>query len=335
MRTIQLTGIGNALVDVEFNVSEAELASFGVTKGAMTLTEPQRQAEILSALSVQPVHQSSGGSVANSLIAFAQFGGSACFLSVVGNDNMGSFYTSEFSDLNIKLVADALPGLPTGSCIVLITPDGERTLNTTLGANVTYGRHALDEQVLRNSEWLLLEGYKLTEESGAEALEVAAFTAKRNNRHVAISCSDGFIVNVFSDRLNALLQYADMIFCNEVEACALVGEENANEAFRSLKSRFRGVALTRGTNGSLVHWYGKDAVIPAFAVDTIDTTGAGDMYAGAFLYAVLHGHSVEHAGRLASYSSAQVVKQFGARLRTSHIEVRDTVLQHAPTTITS
>jgi sugar/nucleoside kinase (ribokinase family) len=121
-----------------------------------------------------------------------------------------------------------------------------------------------------------------------------------------------------------------MVFCNEVEACALAQEESVEEAYRALRSRHGNVAITRGDRGSLVQWFGREAAIPAYAVQTVDTTGAGDMYAGAFLYGVLHGHHPEQAGRLASYCSAQVVAQYGARLKANHIEVRDSILHTSP-----
>lgn len=331
MRQLLLTGIGNALVDVEFTITEEELTSFGVPKGMMTLTEPSRQKEILSALDHYVPKQSSGGSVANSIIAFAQFGGNAGFMSVLGSDALGRFYAQEFEALKIVLRAEALGGADTGSCVVMITPDGERTLNTTLAANLSYRRSMIDEQVVKNSEWVLLEGYKLTEENGAESLDFAAFTARKHGTRVAVSCSDKFIVDVFGDQLRSILRNADMIFCNESEGSALAQEESAEASFAALKSRYSNVALTRGTSGSFIHWFGNDANIPSFEVKTIDTTGAGDMYAGAFLYAALNRYSLEHAGRLASYSSAQVVAQYGARLKANHIVVRDTVLKNTMT----
>ncbi len=331
MSKVLLTGIGNALVDAEFSVTEEELARFGIKKGAMTLTEPSRQAEILDALGDRESHRSSGGSAGNSIMAFAQFGGSAGFISVLGSDKIGRFYADEFRNLGIILHADERSGLDTGTCIVLITPDGERTLNTTLAANVTFGRRDVDEAIVKNSEWLLLEGYKLTEETGADALEYAAFVARKNNARVAVSCSDGFVVDVFGDRLKTILKHADMVFCNEHEAMALAQESNVRDAYRSLRSTYGNVAVTLGEHGSMVSWFGREATIPAYAVDTVDTTGAGDMYAGAFLYGVLHGHHPEHAGRLASYCSARVVAQYGARLKVNHIEVRDAILHTSPT----
>jgi sugar/nucleoside kinase (ribokinase family) len=331
MKNILLTGLGNALVDIEYKVSEEELAAFGVTKGAMTLTDAERQNEMIKALGSRDAHRCSGGSAANTIIAFAQFGGTGAYASILGADHYGEFYASEFRDMGIVLSADMVPGADTGSCLVLITPDSERTLNTTLAVNQQFCRDHVSEDVIRNSHWLYVEGYKLTDENGTEAVDVALFYAKKHGTHVAVSCSDGFIVDVFGDRLRDVLKRTDLVFANEREASALAGEENIDSAYNKLASDFSHVVVTKGPQGSRVRWNGIEASVPAYAVDAVDATGAGDMYAGAFLYGVLHDHHPEHAARLASYASARVVAQFGARLKADHIEVRDTILDSAAT----
>ncbi len=331
MKNILLTGIGNALVDLEYRVTDAELASFGVNKGAMTLTEPSRQHDMIQALGERDVHRCSGGSAANTIIAFAQFGGSAAYASLLGADHFGNFYASEFKDLGIVLNAEQVSGATTGSCLVLITPDSERTLNTTLAINTDFSPRHVDENLIKASEWVYIEGYKLTDDNGAEAVDHALFYAKKHNTRVAISCSDGFIIDVFGDRLRSVLQRADLVFCNEREGTGLAQTDSVHDAYNYLVATYPNAVLTAGAEGSRVRWNGLDAQIPAYKVQPVDTTGAGDMYAGAFLYGVLHRHHPEHAGRLASYASAQVVAQYGARLRASHIDVRDTVLANATT----
>lgn len=331
MKNILLTGLGNALVDIEYRVSEEELAAFGVDKGAMTLTDAARQQEMISALQSRDAHRCSGGSAANTIIAFAQFGGKAAYTSILGADHYGEFYASEFRDMDIVLSADLVPGETTGSCLVLITPDSERTLNTTLAVNQHYSRSHVSEDIIRQSQWIYIEGYKLTDVNGTEAVDAALFYAKKHGTHVAVSCSDGFIVDVFGDRLRDVLKRTDLVFANEREAASLAHEEHVDDAYRKLSSDFSHVVVTKGAHGSRVLFNGIEASVPAYAVDAVDATGAGDMYAGAFLYGVLHGHHPEHAARLASYASAQVVAQFGARLKASHIEVRDTILDNAAT----
>lgn len=330
MKKILLTGLGNALVDLEYKVSDEELSAFGVEKGGMTLTDASRQLEMIQALGDRKAHHCSGGSAANTVIAFAQFGGTAAYSSILGDDHYGSFYASEFRDMGIVLSADQVAGETTGSCLVLITPDSERTLNTTLAVNQYFTQQHVREDVIAASEWLYIEGYKLTDENGAEAVDVALHYAKKHDTNVAVSCSDGFIVDVFGDRLRSVLRHTHLVFANEREAAALAGEESADTAYAKLASDFSHVVVTKGAHGSRVRWNGIEAHAPAFAVDAVDATGAGDMYAGAFLYGVLHGYHPEHAARLASYASSRVVAQFGARLKTSHLDVRDTILSSAP-----
>jgi sugar/nucleoside kinase (ribokinase family) len=331
VKSILLTGIGNALVDLEYRVAEDELQRFGVTKGAMTLTATERQHEMIAALGDREAHRCSGGSAANTLIAFAQFGGSGAYCSLLGDDPFGAFYASEFSELGIVLAAEQVKGASTGSCLVLITPDSERTLNTTLAVNTEFTRENISEDLIKASEWIYIEGYKLTDDNGAEAIDVATYYARKHGTNVAISCSDGFIVDVFGDRLRSVLKNADLVFCNEREGTSLAGADDVAEAYRQLIATYPNVVLTAGPHGSRVRWNGHDVEIPAYKIDPVDTTGAGDMYAGAFLYGVLHRHHPEHAGRLASYASAQVVAQYGARLKADHIEVRDSVLTSATT----
>lgn len=331
MKTISLAGVGNALVDLEYSVTDEELVAFGVTKGSMTLTTPEQQQKMIAALGDRNVHRCSGGSAANTLIAFAQFGGQGAYCSLLGDDRFGLFYASEFETLGIALDAHKIPGATTGSCLVLITPDSERTLNTTLAINTEFARNNVSEERIKQSEWLYIEGYKLTDDNGMEAIEVALHYARKHDTRVAVTCSDPFIIDVFGDRLKRVLKHADLIFCNEKEATTLTHTENADEAFLALASTHNSVVVTKGANGSNVRWLGSDASIPAYAITPVDATGAGDMYAGAFFYGVLNRHSPEMAGRLASYASAQVVAQFGARLRANHIEVRDSVLLDSPT----
>jgi len=331
VKNILLTGVGNALVDLEYSITDIELDNFGVTKGSMALTDSVRQSEMIAALGQRKAHRSSGGSAANSIIAFAQFGGSAAYCSLLGADHFGDFYASEFKDLGIVLAAEQVKGATTGSCLVLITPDGERTLNTTLAVNTEFSRSSISEELIKASEWLYIEGYKLTDDNGAEAVDHALFYARKHGTNVAVSCSDGFIIDVFGDRLRNVLKQSDLVFCNENEGTMLAQTETADEAYRHLVDRFTNVVLTAGPKGARIRWNGIDVNVPAFAVQTIDTTGAGDMFAGAFLYGVLHRHHPEHSARLASYASAQVVAQYGARLTTDHIEIRNTVLNTAAT----
>lgn len=326
MKDLQLCGLGNALVDVEFQLSDADFDALNLQRGTMTLVDAAAQRAYIDGLAHHTPHRSSGGSAANTIIAFGQFGGRGAYKAVLGHDEMGLFYAREFTDLGIHLEADLLPHTHTGTCLVLITPDAERTMLTALGVNSTFSAEHVIEATIARSEWLYIEGYKFSEPSGQSAISEAIGYAKKHGTKIAVSFSDTFIINFFRDGLESALAHADLIFCNEMEGCAYTGAEDSAAAFEKLSAQFTNVCFTKGSKGSLVQWNGEVHEIPSFPVTPIDSTGAGDMYAAGFLYGITHGHSADKAGRLASYAASKVVSQFGARLKESHIAVRDEVL---------
>lgn len=329
MKDIRLIGVGNALVDIEYKISEELLHQLEVTKGAMALIDVERRTEIAKKLKNLDAHLCSGGSVANSIIAFAQFGGKGAFSSILGNDAEGRFYADEFAALDIELQAPFIDGEHTGTCTVLVTPDSERTLNTTLAVNELYSRDNISESLIAASRWLYIEGYKLTSEQGFEAADVAAFYAKRHDTQIAVTCSDSFVVDFFGDRLRHILRDADLVFSNENEAMKLTSTGNADEAFAALCAEHPAAIVTMSDRGSHVAWDGRTERIPAYPVKPVDATGAGDMYAGAFFYGILHGHALAYAGRLASFAASRIVSQMGARLKESHLQVKESLLNTA------
>ncbi|MFM8473590.1 MAG: adenosine kinase [Candidatus Kapaibacterium sp.] len=326
-KDLHLVALGNALVDIELHVHDDELQSTRLPKGGMTLVDAGDQHSLLQHFRVDRGRMSSGGSAANTVIAFRQFGGNAAYKTLLGSDALGDFFASEFESLGLHLFAERSADHPTGTCVVLVTPDGERTMQTSLGVNTNFSRQHIDADVIRRSEWLYIEGYKFTEESGAEAIDEAIFHAKKADVRVAVTFSDTFIVNVFRDSLQRAVKAADLIFCNEFEAKAFAETDDHHEAFRSLTSAVPNVAMTLGASGSRVRIAHDVHEIPAFPTTVLNTNGAGDMYAGAFLYGISHGMSTEKAGRLASYASSLVVSQHGARLQSSHTDVRDHILR--------
>lgn len=326
-KDLHLVALGNALVDIELHIHEQELASTNLPKGGMTLVNADEQLSLLESFDTDRGRMSSGGSAANTVIAFRQFGGNAAYKTLLGSDALGNFFASEFDTLGLHLFAERSTDHPTGTCVVLVTPDGERTMQTSLGVNTNFSREHIDANVIKRSEWLYIEGYKFTEESGAEAIDEAIFHAKKAGVHVAVTFSDTFIVNVFRDALQRAVKDADLIFCNEFEAMAFAETEDHEEAFRSLTSSIPNVAMTLGSAGSRVKIARDTHDIPAYPTTVLNTNGAGDMYAGAFLYGITHGMSTDRAGRLASYSSSLVVAQHGARLQASHPEIRDHIVR--------
>lgn len=313
-KNLHLFGLGNALVDVQLQVDEDAFSHLNLRKGGMALVDAAQQKEILDRFLHLEAFKCSGGSAANTVIAFAQFGGKAAYGTRLGKDDNGSFYASEFQNLGIELHADLMENEHTGTCLVLITPDAERTLNTSLAVNTSFTKEHVSEDAIRRAEWMYIEGYKFSEESGAEAIDHAMYYAKKYDTKIAVTFSDAFIVQYFSEGLRKAVASADLIFCNEVEAQAFTGTGNSEEAFRALREAAPNVALTLGEKGSKVHVQGRSWDIPSVPVTPVDTTGAGDIYAAGFLYGITHNHTPEQAGILGATAAAKVISQLGARL---------------------
>jgi len=326
MKDIHVCGIGHALVDIEFAIDEHTFNDLGLTKGSMSLVSEEDQSKVISTLSDRSHHRSSGGSAANTIIAIGQFGGKAAYKTILGDDPFGEFYAQEFRDLGIILDAEIKEHSKTGTCLVLITPDAERTMMTSLGVNSTYNRDHLVEETISRSQWLYVEGYRLTEPGGADAIKEAVILAKKHDTKIAFTYSDSFVVNAFRDIVDEISSFTDLVFCNESEAMAYTKTDNHEEAFRLLNERFTHTVMTRGKHGSELLVKGERHTIPAYSTTAVDTTGAGDMYAGGFLYGLTQGYSVLRSGHLASYSSSRVVSQFGARLKESPAELHDSII---------
>lgn len=325
-KELHICGLGNGLVDVQVEISEQTLASLGTKKGTMTLVDAETQGKHLAALDGHAIHRSSGGSAANTMIAVAQFGGRAALKTVLGNDGMGKFYATEFQELGIHLDADMVSGASTGTCLILITPDAERTMLTALGVNQAFGVEHIKEQTVARAEWLYIEGYKFSEPNGSEAIRESLKFARRHGTKIAVSFSDTFVVNVFRDSLEEVAAQADLVFCNETEGMAYTGAEDSDESFRQLCAAFPAVACTFGGRGSKIKFGDDIHDIAAYHATPIDTTGAGDIFAAGVLYGITHGYSPEKAAHLGSFAAAKIVSQFGARLKEPPEKVRDAVL---------
>lgn len=313
-KNIHLFGLGNALVDIQIQVDDHSLSQLSLRKGGMALVDALEQSALIDKFLHLDSFKCSGGSAANTIIAFAQFGGRAGYGTRLGKDDNGLFYASEFQSLGIELHAELTDNEHTGTCLVLITPDAERTMNTSLAANTSFTKEHLSEEAISRAEWVYIEGYKFSEPTGTDAIERALYYAKKHGTKTAITFSDSFIVEYFGEGLRKAVAQADLIFCNEVEAQAFTGTGNVDQAFRALREAAPNVALTLGGQGSKVYMGGKLVDIPAVPVTPIDTTGAGDIYAAGFLYGITHNFTPEQAGRLGSVAAAKVISQLGARL---------------------
>jgi sugar/nucleoside kinase (ribokinase family) len=315
MREFHLCGLGNAIVDIFLEVSEAEFAALGFERGSTRLVEAAEQKDLLERFADREPRLVSGGSVANSVIAFAQLGGQAAFLGCVGDDRYGLFYETEFQELNIDLGNPVIVGAVTGTCMVLITPDAERTMRTCLAVSSHLSARQVDARRVRDSEWLFVEGYLFANpDNGQGAVREALRLAKQHGVRVAVTCSEAFIVNVFGDPFREALQHADLLFCNSSEACAVTGAKTAAEAFARLKDVVPSAVVTAGPEGAYVRHGGVEAHVPAFPCEPKDLTGAGDMFAVAFLYGITHGVAPDRAARAACFLAMKVIAHIGARL---------------------
>lgn len=316
-------GIGNALVDMEFEVTPETLSNLGLEKGVMTLVDEAGQAEILAKLEIPPSQRSSGGSAANTLVAISQLGGRGFYSCKVASDETGNFFLSDLlaCGLNTNLeTQDREPGT-TGKCLVFVTPDADRTMNTFLGITGTIANDAVIPEALTESKYLYMEGYLVTSETGKAAAIAARDLAKAAQVKTSLSLSDPNMAQFFRDGLLEMIgDGLDLIFANETEALTLAETDQLEDAIAYLKQHAQQFVITRGADGALIYDGQEIIEIAAEPVQAIDTNGAGDMYAGAFLYGITNGMDVIQAGQLAAKASAQLVTQFGARLTTAQLQ---------------
>lgn len=312
-------GIGNALLDIEYEVKDPLfLNQLGIQKGVMTLVSYERQEDIIEALGKENIrHLTSGGSVANSMAAIRHFGGSGYFSCKIANDESGEKYHQEMRSIGLASNFDSTskPSGETGRCLVKITPDSDRTMSTYLGVSVHLSEAELNLDALARSQYLYLEGYLLSSPSALLAVKKAKSFAHGQKIKVALSLSDPFMVSSFNSEFrNLLATKVDMLFANQEEALGFAQTRNFEEALESLKQVSHCFAVTLGAKGSLVFDGESFHTIPPEPVKPIDTVGAGDMYAGAFLYALTQGYSFLQGAKLASVASAYVVTQYGPRI---------------------
>ncbi len=317
MKKYQVCAIGNAMVDYEIEVGDAFLQEHQVEKGLMTLVDQDRQHELLSAEGGNIRKKQGGGSAANTMSAFSKLGGKGYYTCKVADDEDGRFYLNELihDGLDTNLAPDQLPEGITGKCLVMVSPDAERTMNTFLGITTDLGLNDISEEAIVNSDYVYLEGALISSETGREALKKSKRIAEENGVKVSLTFFDPAMIKYFGDHMRELVgDHIDLIFCNEEEAQLFTGEDNIIDARQSLLEVADRVAITQGKNGALI-WDGDTFIdIEPFPVSAKDTTGAGDMFAGAFLYGITHGHSYASAGKFASLASSTVVAKYGPRL---------------------
>jgi sugar/nucleoside kinase (ribokinase family) len=319
VKKYKVYGIGNALVDTEIQVEDQELQRMGVEKGVMTLVDEERQHQLVSALKGHLVtaNRASGGSAANTVIATARFGGSAFYSCKVASDDNGDFYLADLEAAGVhhNWRGDRQPGT-TGRCLVLISPDAERSMNSYLGISETMAHTELVPTAIADSEYLYIEGYLVTSPTCREAAVQARQHAENSGIKTALSFSDPGMVEFFKDGMQEILgdRGVDLLFCNEAEAMTWAGTQDLAQALSALQQVARSFAVTLGARGAVVYDGETRTDIQPHTVQAVDTNGAGDMFAGAFLHAITSGHDYPTAGAFASLASAKVVSRYGPRL---------------------
>lgn len=323
MKKYDVYGIGNAIVDI---VTEVDLDFFQkneIEKGVMTLVDEKRQLQLMKAIDMNRSKMSGGGSAGNTVVAINQFGGRSFYSCLVANDSLGKFFLEDLkrNGVETNLTHDRCPDGHTGRCLVMTSPDAERTMNTFLGVSSFLSPDQLDEKSIADSHYLYLEGYLVASPKGLEAMKVARDMAEKAGVQVSLTFSDASMVKYFPAQMQEIVgNGVDLLFCNEEEAMIFTGTASIDEAQDKLKQVAKRFAITRGANGALVYDGTTFLDIAPFQAKAIDTNGAGDMFAGAFLYAITHHHNYASAGKLASLASARVVEQFGPRLTPAQAE---------------
>lgn len=318
MAHFDLYGLGNALVDTEYHISDELLVGLGVEKGMMTLIDDAQLAVLEEQLRNQGElkKQASGGSAANSLIAAANFGAKVFYSCKVADDELGAFYHQDLVDSGVATNLDQIrePGT-TGRCLVMVTDDAERTMNTFLGITGDLGAHEIDETALKASRMLYIEGYLASSDKAREAAIRAHQIAKEAGIQVALTFSDPAMVTYFKDQVSEMVgDGVDLLFCNEQEAMTWTGEESIESALTALSNTATQWVCTRGKDGATVFDGTQRFDIPGRVVTPVDTNGAGDMFAGAFLYGLSNDWGFEKSARFGVHTSGYLITQYGPRV---------------------
>lgn len=317
-KNYDLLAIGNALVDVLCRVDDSELAEFcekfDMQKGSMNLIDEYKAVEIYAAMG--PAIETSGGSAANTMAGFASFGGRGAYISKVAEDQLGDVFRHDIRSIGVDFDTTPLVlGAPTGRCLILITPDAERTMNTFLGATSTLSTVDIDESLVASAKVTYMEGYLFDRDPAKEAFRLAGSIAQEAGRDVSLTLSDPFCVERHRDDFKGLVDsYIDILFANEDELKSLYEVDDFNAAIEAVKNKCKVAAITRGEQGSVViSEAGVVEIAPIAVSEIVDTTGAGDQYAAGFLYGYTRGMSLQQCGDLGSMAASEVIAHIGPR----------------------
>lgn len=318
MSQFDIYSLGNALVDLEFEVTEAELSKLGIKKNLMTLINKKEHRQLLDSLDGFKHAKACGGSAANSIAAAQLLGAKTFYTCRVAKDDIGQFFHDGFRTKGVQTNLDhnghCDTGI-TGKCIVLLTPDAERTMCTFLGVADSYSETDINEDALKNSKYLYTEGYSVTSEASKQSVNRAFALARNHGVKTSVSLSDPNIAMYFRDALKALMEDpVDILFCNQEEAFIFCETRDLDVATEILKKYAKTYAITLGSKGSMIFDGQRSHHCSRHSITVVDTLGAGDTFAGAFLYALSQGYTYPQAGKLANIAAGILVSKFGPRI---------------------
>ncbi len=322
-KTVDLVGLGNAIVDIIVNTKDEFLEINNLVKGSMNLINSDQSQTLLNNCKV--IKQISGGSSANTVVSLAELGNDVQFIGRVKNDQFGNFFSSDIK--KSKTTFNTPPtegGASTAHSIILITPDAQRTMCTYLGASIEFEPKDIDFSVLKESKYLYLEGYLWDSELAKNAFLKAAQIAKLSNTKIILSLSDSFCVDRHRESFLELIDnYVDIVFCNESEVLSLFKKDKLVNCQGDLSSLCELVVVTLGSNGSLIINKNDIEVIKSITTgEIIDTTGAGDIYAGGFIHGLINNYSLKKCGEIGSICAGQIITELGSR---SKIDLKELI----------
>ena len=310
--------IGNAIVDVMAPASDELVEELGMNKGGMTLVDAEQARDLYAAMG--PAKEISGGSAANTLAGLSGMGAQCAFVGQVADDQLGNVFAHDIRATGIDFDVPAREGEPpTARCLIFVTPDGQRTMNTFLGATQFLPAAALDEEAIGGAEILYLEGYLWDPEEPRKAMRAAIRSAKNAGRKVAFTLSDAFVIERYGDDFRALIEdgLIDILFANEVELGALTGEDDFDTGVAALKDKVPVLVVTRSEKGAICATGGEIYKVDAEPIEkVVDTTGAGDLFAAGFLFGHVRGEEPGRCLRRGAIAAAEIISHYGARPET-------------------
>ncbi len=314
---LDLVGIGNAVVDMLTHTDDVFLVKNNLAKGAMTLVDADQAHKLYDEMG--PAVEVSGGSASNTMAGFASLGGNGAFVGKVRNDQLGGIFSHDIQAAGVRYETPlATSGAPTARCLIFVTPDAQRTMQTYLGASVALGPDDINEELIASARVTYLEGYLWASDSGREAIIKAAKIAAGAGNKVSFTLSDAFLVDAFrEDFLSFICDHVDILFANEVEITALVEAQDFDDSFQHTRRLCEIAALTRSEKGSVIAAGEEIHVIDAAPVEqVVDTTGAGDLYAAGFLYGYTRNRDLAACAHMGSLAAGEIISHFGARPET-------------------